>query len=52
MNELTKQQVIKTILKKTGAGLPDAIKIYNTLSANGFYQITRSELNKYIKENY
>lgn len=48
--EMTKTQVVKRLVKE-GFGLPKAIEIYNKLSNNGFYQVERSELNKWIKEN-
>lgn len=48
---MTKVQVVKRLVKQ-GLGLPEAIKIYNRLSANGFYEIDRKDLNKYIKENF
>jgi len=49
---MEKTKVIKSLIKRTGCGLPQAIKIYNELSANGFYAIEKEELNKYIKENF
>ena len=49
---MEKTQVIKILLKKTGCGLPKAIKIYNELSCDGFYTIEKQELNQYIKENF
>ena len=48
---MTREQAIKRLIK-AGAGLPDAIRIYNSLSNNGFYEIDRKELNAYIKENF
>lgn len=47
---MTKTQVVKRLVKE-GFGLPKAIEIYNKLSNNGFYEVERSELNKWIKEN-
>lgn len=47
---MKKEQVIKRLVKE-GFGLPRAIQIYNELSNYGFYEVTRKELNKYIKEN-
>lgn len=38
-------------LVKNGFGLPEAIQIYNKLSANGFYEVEKKELTKWIKEN-
>lgn len=49
---MEKTQVIKTLIKKTGCGLPEAIRIYNQLTANGFYTIEKKELNEYIKKNW
>lgn len=49
---MTKTEVVRTLIKKTGCGLPEAIRIYNELSSNGFYEIERKELNKYIRENW
>jgi len=47
---MTKEQVIKRLVKE-GFGLPRAIQIYNELSNYGFYEVTRKELNAYIREN-
>lgn len=47
---MTKVQVIKRLVKE-GFGLPEAVKIYNELSNNGFYEIERKELNNWIKKN-
>jgi len=49
---MEKEKVIKSLIKRTGCGLPQAIKIYNQLTANGFYTIEKKELDKYIKENF
>lgn len=49
---MEKAQVIKVLIKKTSCGLPKAIKIYNDLSCNGFYEVERKELNEYIKKNW
>lgn len=49
---MEKAQVIKTLIKKTNCGLPKAIEIYNKLSANGFYEISKEELNEYIRKNW
>jgi hypothetical protein len=50
MNKENKTKVVKRLVKE-GFGLPKAIEIYNKLSANGFYEVEKAELNKYIKEN-
>lgn len=42
--------VVKRLVK-AGWGLPDAIKIYNVLSVNGFYEVEPKEVAEYIKEN-
>lgn len=47
---MTKEQVVKRLVKE-GFGLPQAIKIYNQLSNNGFYEVEKKELNAWIKEN-
>lgn len=47
---MTKVEVLKKLVRE-GFGLPKAIEIYNKLSGNGFYEIEKSELKKYIKEN-
>lgn len=47
---MDKTQVVKRLVKE-GLGLPDAIKIYNKLSADGFYEVARAELNDWIKKN-
>lgn len=47
---MTKTEVVKKLVKN-GFGLPEAIRIYNKLSANGLYEIERKELNEYIKKN-
>ena len=49
-NILTKEQAVK-MLVKDGFGLPQACRIYNSLTSNGFYEITRKELRDWIKEN-
>lgn len=49
---MTKVEVVRTLIRRTGCGLPQAIKIYNQLSHDGFYEIEKKELNKYIKENW
>lgn len=49
---MTKAEVVRTLNKRTGCGVPEAIRIYNELSCNGFYEIEKAELNKWIKENY
>ena len=52
-NEMNKENKIKVIkrLVKEGFGLPKAIEVYNKLSADGFYEVDKTELNKWIKEN-
>lgn len=47
---MTKVEVVRKIVR-LGLGLPKAIKVYNELSHNGFYEVEKDELNKYIKEN-
>lgn len=47
---MTKVEVVKMLVKE-GFGLPQAIKIYNKLSHDGFYEIEKAELRKWIKEN-
>lgn len=47
---MEKVQVVKRLVK-AGFGLPEAIKIYNELSCNGFYTVERAELNAYIRKN-
>lgn len=49
---MTKTQVIKRLIKSTGMGMVDAIRVYNELSCNGFYEIERKELNAWIKKNF
>lgn len=49
---MTKAQVIKRLINATGMGLVEAIRVYNELSCNGFYEIERKDLNKWIKENF
>lgn len=49
---MTKAEVVKMLIKKAGCGLPEAIKIYNKLTANGFYTIEKKELNDFIKKNW
>lgn len=49
---MTKENIIKTLIKKTGCGLPEAIRIYNELTNNGFYEIERKDLTAYIKKNF
>lgn len=48
---MTKEQAVKKLIK-AGAGLPEAIRIYNELTCGGFYEIDKKELNAYIKENF
>ena len=48
--KMTKVEVIKRLVN-AGFGLPQALKIYNKLSGNGFYEVERTELNSYIKKN-
>lgn len=47
---MDKTAVIKKLVK-AGFGLPKAIKIYNELSSNGFYEVSSKELAEYIKKN-
>ena len=47
---MEKKDVVKRLVKE-GFGLPDAIRIYNQLSSNGFYEVERKELNAWIKKN-
>jgi len=49
-NTMEKTAVIKKLVK-AGFGLPKAIKIYNELSSNGFYEVSNKELAEYIKKN-
>ena len=51
MKELTREQAIKAILKEIPegmGGLPKAIQIYNMLSANGFYALTKKDIKEYF----
>lgn len=47
---MDKTAVIRKLVK-AGFGLPKAIKIYNELSSNGFYEVSKDELNEYIRKN-
>lgn len=47
---MEKTAVIKKLVK-AGFGIPKAIKIYNELSSNGFYEVSNKELAEYIKKN-
>ena len=44
---MTKEKAIKMLLAE-GYGLPRSIEIYNMLSCNGFYEITRKDIIEYI----
>lgn len=44
---MTKAQVIKALVK-AGHGMPRAIEIYNIISCNGFYEVSKSDLKQYI----
>lgn len=46
---MTKAQVVKKLVH-AGYGMVRAIEIYNMLSANGFYEVTRKDLNDYINK--
>lgn len=50
MNKDNKTYVVKRLVKN-GFGLPQAIKIYNQLSDNGFYEVEKAELTAWIKKN-
>lgn len=47
---MEKTKVIKKLVKE-GFGLPKTIEIYNSLSANGFYEVDSKELTEWIKKN-
>ena len=53
MKELTKEQAVKKILRYVvdfgNGGLPEAVRIYNKLSANGFYSLTSKEIKEYFE---
>ena len=49
---MTKEQVIKMLLKQTGLGLPEAIKVWKELSGNGFYEVERKDVRDYIRKNW
>lgn len=45
-----KQYVVKRLVK-AGLGLPYAIRVYNQLSADGFYEVEKKELTNWIRRN-
>lgn len=49
---MTKEQVIKMLLKQTGLGLPGAIRVWKELSRDGFYEVERKEVQDYIRKNW
>ena len=49
-NQENKLYVVKRLVKN-GFGLPAAIKIYNELSNNGFYEVEKAELTAWIRKN-
>lgn len=50
LNHENKIWVIRQLVKN-GFGLPEAIQTYKTLSADGFYELEKKEVRKWIKEN-
>lgn len=47
MKELTKTKVVKMLMNECYS-LPEAVKIYNMLSCNGMYPVTKEEVKQYI----
>lgn len=46
---MTKKQAIKFLINE-GYGLPRAIEIYNAVSNNGFYEITKKDIKEYSEK--